>query len=105
MKNKIKEVQKLCDYYNLNLRIQYYGDRQVCFLGVREDEEEVFCISIWYPRNERKMDLRIYSDKEDYRNFGAFGKEEILLMLSLDELTDDELGIKPQKKEKENERI
>ena len=99
MINKIKELQKLCGVYNLDLRIHYYGDRQVCFLGVREDEEEVFCISFFYPRNERKMTLSIYSDKDEYKNWGSFSKEEILLMLSLDELTDEELGIKPRIKE------
>lgn len=97
MKSKVKELKKLCDYYNLNLRIQYYGDRQVCFLGMDadDDDEEIFCISIWYNRKERRFYLRLDSEKETYRNNGAFSKEEILLMLSFDDFSDDELGIKP----------
>lgn len=95
MKDKIKKLKELCEYYNLDLQIRYYGDRQVCFSGICENDDEVFMVSIWYSNNERRFYIELNSQLEQYRG-GSFRKEEILLLLSLDDLTDDELGIKPQ---------
>lgn len=103
MIKKIKEMQKMCEKYNVNLRVQYYGDRQVCFIGMNEDEDEVFSVSVWYPpERERKIYFEFNSDKERWTG-GHFSKEDILLLLSIDDLTDKELGIKPQSKLGEKE--
>ena len=96
MKDKIKKLIELCEYYNLDLQIRYYGDRQVCFSGICENDDEIFMVSIHYHKNERLFYINLNSQLEQYRNNGSFSKEEILLLLSLDDLTDDELGIKPQ---------
>jgi len=94
--HKIKKLIELCDYYRLDLQIRYYGDRQVCFSGISENDDEIFMVSIWYLNNERRFYIQLNSQLEQYKNNGSFSKEEILLLLSLDDLTDDELGIKPQ---------
>ena len=96
MQDKIKKLIELCKYYNLDLQIRYYGDRQVCFSGIYENDDEIFMVSIWYCKNKRMFYINLNSQLEQYRNNGNFSKEEILLLLSLDDLTDDELGIKPQ---------
>lgn len=96
MKDKIKKLIEFCEYYNLDLQIRHYGDRQVCFSGICENDDEIFMVSIWYRENERLFYINLNSQLEQYRNNGNFSKEEILLLLSLDDLTDDELGIKPQ---------
>ena len=96
MKDKIKKLQTLCEVYSLNLQIRYYGDRQVCFSGIDENDDEIFTVSIWYCKHERRFYIKLNSQLEQYRNNGCFNKEEILLLLSLDDLTDDELGIKTQ---------
>ena len=101
MQDKIKKLIELCKYYNLDLQIRYYGDRQICFSGIYENDDEIFTVSIWYVMNERIFRIKLNSQLEQYRNNGNFSKEEILLLLSLDDLTDDELGIKT--KELENE--
>lgn len=98
MKDKIKELQKMCEKYNINLRIQYYGDRQVCFIGMNEGEDEVFNVCVWYPpEREKKIYFELNSDKVTWTG-GQFSKEDILLLLSIDDLTDEELNIKPQSK-------
>ena len=96
MIDKIKKLLILCEVYRLNLQIRYYGDRQVCFSGINENDDEIFMVSIWYCKHERRFYINLNSQLEQYRNNGNFNKEEILLLLSLDDLTDDELGIKPQ---------
>lgn len=96
MKDKIKKLQTLCEVYSLNLQIIYYGYKQVCFSGIDESGNEIFTASIWYCKHERRFYIRLNSQLEQERNNGSFNKEEILLLLSLDDLTDDELGIKPQ---------
>lgn len=96
MEDKIKKLQKLCEVYRLDLQIRYYGDRQVCFSGIYENDDEIFMVSIWYYQHERRFYINLNSQLEIYRNNGNFSKEEILLLVSLDDLTDDELGIKPQ---------
>lgn len=96
MKDKIKKLKELCEYYNLDLQIRYYGDRQVCFSGISKNDDEIFIFSIWYLKNERRFYIQLNSEPEQYKNTGGFRKEEILLLLSLDDLTDDELLIKPQ---------
>lgn len=101
MINKIKELQKMCEYYDLDFQIRYYGDRQVCFSGIRDDDE-IFMVSIWHNQNGREFYINLNSQLEQYRNNGNFSKEEILLLLSLDDLTDEELGIKPQVDENGN---
>lgn len=95
MKDKIKKLKELCEYYNLDLQIRYYGDRQICFSGIYENDDEIFMVSIHYYKNERLFYINLNSQLEQYRG-GNFRKEEILLLLSLDDLTDDELLIKPQ---------
>lgn len=95
MNKKINELKKLCELYRLDLIIRYYDDRQIVFTGVNEQEDEVFSVSIWYPKDERKFYIEINSIHEEWRG-GHFTKEDILLLLSLDELSDEELGIKPR---------
>ena len=46
-------------------------------------------------KDERKFYIEINSIHEKWRG-GHFTKEDILLLLSLDELSDEELGIKPR---------
>ena len=99
MKEKIKKLIELCEFYNLDLQIRYYGDGQVCFSGIYENDDEIFMVSIHYCKNKRLFYIKLNSQLEIYRNNGSFRKEEILLLLSLDDLTDDELGIKPQEVE------
>lgn len=99
---KIKELKTLCEIYGLDLNIKWYDSREICIFGTREDEEEVFNISIWYRENRRLFYLNLDSAKENYKNNGCFSKEEVLLLLSLDDLTDEELEIKQQIKEIEN---
>lgn len=103
LQKKIKELKTFCETYRLNLNIKWYDTRQICISGIREDDEEVFNISIWYRGNERLFYLNLDSAKENYKNNGCFSKEEVLLLLSLDDLTDEELEIKKQIKEIENE--
>mgnify|MGYP001768070265 CR=1 FL=1 len=67
-------------------------------------------VSIHYHKNETLLYINKNSQLEQYRNNGCFSKKEILLLLSLDDLTDDDLGIKPQKErlarlEEESEEI
>ena len=95
MNKKINELKKLCELYRLDLIIRYYDDIQIVFTGVNEQEDEVFSVSIWYPKDERKFYIEINSIHEKWRG-GHFTKEDILLLLSLDELSDEELGIKPR---------
>lgn len=96
MQDKIKKLIELCEYYNLDLQIRYYGDKQICFSGIYKNDDEIFMVSIYYYKNKRLFYIELNSQLEIYRNNGNFSKEEILLLLSLDDLTDDELGIKPQ---------
>ena len=96
MQDKIKKLIELCEYYNLDLQIRYYDDSQICFSGIYENDDEIFMASIWYCKNKRMFYIKLNSQLEQYRNNGKFSKEEILFLLSLDDLTDDELGINPQ---------
>ena len=92
---KIKELQSLCEFYHLDLRIQYYGDHEVCFKGVTENEKEVFNVAVWYPPKqiERRFYIELNSEYEEWTG-GQFLKETILLFLSIDDLSDEELNIK-----------
>jgi hypothetical protein len=92
---KIKELQKICEFYHIDLVVQYYGDHEVCFKGMTDDEKEVFNVAVWYPpKNEkRRFYIELNSENEEWAG-GQFLKEDILLFLSIDDLSDEELNIK-----------
>ena len=93
---KIKELNGLCEKLHLDLVVKYYGEREVCFKGINDSEQEIFNACVWYPKNiGRTYHIEINSDKEEWRG-GHFTKEEMLLLLSIDDLNDEELGIKEQ---------
>ena len=97
MKDKIKELQALCKMLHIDLRVQYYGTHEICFKGMTEDEDEVFNIAVWYAPNDttRKFYIELNSEHETWHG-GQFTKDELLLLVSIDDLTDEELSIKPK---------
>lgn len=96
MKETLKKIQEFCERRNCDLVIRHYGYREVCFMGINDTEEEIFTVAIWYPPNQnRQFYIEIDSQKEQWTG-GQFSKDEILLLLSLDDFNDDDLGIKPQ---------
>ena len=98
MRDKIKELQALCDFYHLNLVVKYYGS-STNFIGINDDEEEVFNICVWY-RDDKKRVFYIMIDSEHEKwTGGQFKKEDILLFLSIDDLSLEELNIKSRKEE------
>lgn len=97
MTEKIKELQTLCDLYHLNLKVIYYGS-STNFIGFNDDEEEVFNVCVWYRNdNEREFYVELNSQYEQWRG-GSFTKENILLLLSIDDLSDEQLSITPKLK-------
>ena len=98
MTSKIKELQTLCGFLHLDLRVQYYDDHEVCFKGMNDSEQEVFNVAVWYPSKKEKriFYIELNSCYEQWTG-GQFAKETILLLLSIDDLTDEELNIKQPK--------
>ena len=98
MHAKIKELQTLCAFMHIDLRVQYYDDHEVCFKGINDSEQEVFNIAVWYPskNKKRRFYIELNSCYEEWRG-GHFAKETVLLLLSIDDLTDEELNIKAPK--------
>ena len=93
---KIKELNGLCGKLHLDLVVKYYDECEVCFKGVDDNDNEIFNVCVWYPkRNNRTFYIELNSDKEEWCG-GHFTKEEMLLLLSIDDLSDEELGIKKQ---------
>ena len=93
---KIKELNGLCGKLHLDLVVKYYDEREVCFKGMNDSEKEIFNVCVWYPKKtDRTFYIEINSDYEEWRG-GHFTKEEMLLLLSIDNLNDEELGIKKQ---------
>ena len=94
MNEKIKELQVLCEFYHLDLNVKYYRNKEVCFVFLNENEDEVFNVVVWYPPKEIKriFYIEINSQFEEWRG-GHFTKEDMLLLLSIDDLSDKELGI------------
>lgn len=103
MINKIKELQKMCEKYHVNLRIQYYDDREVCFIGINDNDDEIFSVCAWYPPERERVFLFELNSSNETWTGGQFSKEDILLLVSIDDLTDEELNIKPQSKGGEKE--
>ena len=97
MNSKIKALKEMCSERNLNFVVKYYDTREVCFIGFNEGDDEVFNVSVWYPpkENKRIFYIEINSVYEEWRG-GQFTKEELLLLMSIDELSDEELGIEPR---------
>jgi len=96
MNEKIKELQELCSSLHLDLTVKYYGNYEICFKGINDNDDEIFNVAVWYPDNRsRRFYIEIDSAHEQWRG-GQFSKDEILLLLSVDDLTDEELGIKPR---------
>lgn len=113
---KINKLREFCNSLHCDLYIRYYDNCEIAFTCMTEDDEEVFTIVLFYPQPtefqlekmdektrktylKRRMHIRIYSDNESWKG-GTFEKENIELLLSLDDLTDEELGIyKPLLKE------
>lgn len=105
MTNKIKELQEMCDFYHLDLRVQYYSTYEVCFKGVNDDEQEVFNVCAWYHNDkDRTFYIEIDSQNETWRG-GQFTKQDLLLLISIDDLTDNELNIKPRDEVKNTKEI
>ncbi len=95
MKEKIKELQTLCEKLHIDLRVQYYDHHEICFKGMTEQEKEVFNVAVWYsPKSQtRRFCIEINSDYEEWRG-GQFTKDELALLMSVDDLSDDELHIR-----------
>ena len=101
MNTKIKEIKTLCDHYHLTLVIKYYG-RSTNFVGINDDEQEVFNVCVHCPnRGKRIFYIEVNSSNEHWAG-GKFTKEDMLLLLSIDELSDAELNINQIKMENEN---
>ena len=99
MVQNLKALLTLCNDYKCNLNIKFYGDREVAFAGHSDDADaEVFNVVIYYAKNSKIKNRQFYievdSSKETYYG-GCFPREFYLTLLSLDDLTDDELGLKP----------
>jgi hypothetical protein len=92
MNEKINELMKLCDYYHLDLIVKFYGG-STNFIGINDDDQEIFNVCVWQQKDRRTFYLELNSDKEQWTG-GQFRKEDILLFLSFDELTNEELNIK-----------
>lgn len=94
MNEKIKQLQVLCEFYNLDLVIKYFRKEEVVFTFLNLNDQEVFNVVVWYPPkdNKRIFYIEINSQFEEWRG-GHFTKEDMLLLLSIDDLTDKELGI------------
>jgi len=101
MNSKIKALKEMCSERNLNLVVKYYDTREVCFIGLYDDDE-VFNVAVWYPPKDGKriFYIEINSQYEKWKG-GQFTKDEILLLLSIDDLSDEELNIKPQEEKKD----
>jgi len=93
MNSKIKALKEMCSERNLNLVVKYYDTREVCFIGLYDDDE-VFNVAVWYPPKDGKRIFYIEINSQ-------FTKDEILLLLSIDDLSDEELNIKPQEEKKD----
>ena len=104
MNETLRKIQELCESRNCDLVIRHYGFREICIMGVNDNDDEVFNVTVWYPPNEkRRLYIEVNSQKEQWKG-GSFTKEEILLLLSIDDFNDYELGIKQQfKEEKQDE--
>ena len=100
MNSKIKALKEMCSERNLNLVVKYYDNREVCFIGLNEDDDEEFDVAVWHRKKERNFHIEINSQYEKWKG-GQFTKDEILLLLSIDDLSDEELNIKPQEEENE----
>ena len=100
MNSKIQALKEMCSERNLNLVVKYYDNREVCFIGLNEVDDEVFNVSVWYTpkENKRIFYIEINSQFEEWRG-GQFTKEELLLLISIDDLSDEELNIKPRSNE------
>ena len=103
MIKNLKSLVTLCKKYHCNLNIKFYGEHEVAFAGYSDySDAEVFNVVISYAKNSKIKNRRFYievdSSKETYYG-GCFPKEFYLTLLSLDDLTDDELGLKPFVKE------
>ena len=114
--NKYQEITNklisLCHNANCDLVVKYNSHHEIVFKCVDENEsqENVFRVIIYYPTlstkakenwNEEKekfystrlATFEINSCYDDYSG-GQFSRKDIELLLSLDDLTDEELGIK-----------
>lgn len=90
LQNKIKELQQMCFYYNLILLIKYMNDHEVCFVGLDDDDIEVFNVCIHIKNNKKLIDFEINTKFESYRSY-SFRLSDILLLTSLYELSTDDL--------------
>jgi hypothetical protein len=99
--DKRKELIELCNSYHVDLIIRYYGNREICFQGITEDEKELFNVCLFYSKNHNNRLVKYEINTEHETWFGySITKEDMLLLLSLDDLSDEELGIKPQIEDK-----
>ena len=113
--NKYQEtINKLiimCNSMNCDLVVKYNSKHEICFKCVddNESQENIFTVCIYYPiltakakehwdkekekfYSTRLVTFDINSSYDDYSG-GQFSRENIELLVSLDDLTDEELGI------------
>ena len=120
----IKSLKEFCYSMNCDLVIQHYSKYDVCFKAVPSDNENnelPFAISIYYPQHRkyskdengnrvtidtidttRNATFDICSCYDEYSG-GQFTRKQIELLLSLDDLTDEELCIEKPQKENDND--
>lgn len=105
----ISKLQTFCEGMNCYLIIKYYSSYEVCFKAVDDEDSpnNPFSISVGYPSrtvrvsetgfryiqySPRRAVFDICSCYDDYAG-GQFTRKDIELLLSIDDLTDEELGI------------
>jgi len=96
MNLKIKELQTLCEFYHLTLIVEYYG-QSTNFIGINDDEQEVFNVCVWYQNSGKRVFYIMIDSHNEKWTGGQFKKEDILLLLSIGDLSCEELNIKPSK--------
>lgn len=118
----IKELDKFCDSMQCDLTIKHYSRYEVCFKAVPTDADSEyadnpFTVSIGYRRKrtynkdengnrivvdtvdtKRTATFDICSNNDEYSG-GQFTRKQIELLLSLDDLTDEELCIDTPKEQ------
>lgn len=105
----ISKLQTFCDSMNCKLVIIHYSAFEVCFKAVDSEDSpnNPFSISIGYPSRsvkdsetgyryteygERRVIFDICSCHDDYSG-GQFTRADIELLLSIDDMSDEELGL------------
>lgn len=106
----IRRLTGFCNKINADLVIRYYGTHEVCFKAMTEDDTEIFSVIVGYPiftsskkvtkitkeelsfYTTRRAIFDINSGKDEYTG-GQFRRDDMELLLSIDDLNDEELGL------------